>query len=135
MITKDVPNFNAVKRNMLAAMAVHGVDSISVEYSGCGDSGQIDRITITPDTALKASVAIPGFTHWNWRTSKSEPLVATSFSDAAELLTNMLIEHYHDGYENNEGGSGTVTIDRHLGTIEYERLDYFTESTSNTETL
>jgi len=101
---------NDLKRDLLAAMGAGGIATVRVEYSGSGDDGCIDCIALEP----KAAEADAG----------------KAITELAERLTEALIEHYHDGYENNDGGAGVVTVGAEPGTIEYERTDYYTESTT-----
>jgi len=107
----DVPQaINDLKRDLLAAMRASGVVTVRVEYSGSGDDGCIDCIVLEP----KAAQGDAG----------------KAVTELAERLTEALIEHYHDGYENNDGGAGVVTAGAEAGTIEYERTDYYTDSTT-----
>jgi hypothetical protein len=122
-----------VKANLLAAMKQHNVDTITIEYSGCGDSGGIDDVAIKPTEAAKAEVAIAGFTDYDFSARATKPRIATSFNDAAELLAYLLIEQYHSGYENNDGGAGVITVSQDA--IEYERTDYYTESSTDSLAL
>jgi hypothetical protein len=100
------------KTAIIQAMNRDGIDSIAITYSGSGDSGQIDEIALTP---AKASYA----------TYNGSDIPLRSF---VEDFADELIESAHSGYENGDGGAGTITITRATATVTWEHSDFYTES-------
>lgn len=80
----------ALRSTILPVLAQAGVARVVAEYSGYGDSGAIDRIAYLD--AQGQPVSLPG-----------EAAVATS-------LENALYEFLPGGFEINEGGQGTLTL-------------------------
>lgn len=70
-------------------------ETITMEYSGYGDSGDIESCSVDD-------------------------------SDVAEFLWEMMWTK-HSGFENNEGGNGTVTWDLKLDQITIEHREAYTE--------
>ena len=92
-------------------------DSITVAFSGSGDSGDDNEIVTNNEDLLALQVRIPGIEAsydattkaWNhttcWKT--------LSVSDAVNVLCdNVIKEAGFDGYENDAGGQGEITIER-----------------------
>ena len=99
----------AEKTALLTALQEAGVTVAVIEYSGCGDSGQVDTIELQPSGIGEAATI-------------------RKLEEQLEGFTALLIDHYHCGYENNEGGGGSVTIDVVAGTVQYDSYDYYTET-------
>jgi len=116
------------KAALLAGLKASRVATVTIEYDGEGDSGQIE--TIVARTArgkpatLRGSVTLD--LHGQAREYKSLEEVLDEFAWA-------ILRVYHDGFENNEGGFGTLTIDVAKGTITLDHNDRIIE-VSNTET-
>ena len=107
----NVPQeITTLKSELLAGMRTADVATVRVEYSGSGDDGCIDSIELDPRPA--------------------DADVAKGLTESAERLTEALIDHYHGGYENNDGGCGVILVGAEAGTIEYDRTDYYTDSTT-----
>lgn len=79
-----------------------GVSTVSVSYSGCGDEGR------TEDPQLQDEAG--------------DPLVATSLPSHIDVsaLGDLLATFVPEGYEENEGGWGTVTFNVPNGKIRIE---------------
>lgn len=112
------------KNDFIAAMTTAGVAVAIITYSGSGDDGGFEHIqfykTIADAEAFKAIepdpplVPVPESYRWH----KGEA-VATSWSYAGSILHDIVIDEYGlSGYWNDDGGSGTITIDAQAGTIE-----------------
>lgn len=85
------------------AYAQHGITQVVVHYDGCGDSGCISGVEYLPE-----GVSLP-------------PWIEKSLLDIAE-------NYCPDGYENNDGGYGTLTLYPQLGLARLDHRDYYEES-------
>lgn len=77
----------------LGLLRQKGVAKIEVEYSGYGDSGDIESIAAICLTGIEIDL---------------DQSLETQVSDAAWALVH---QAGHDGFENNEGGDGHITWD------------------------
>lgn len=80
-----------------------GVQRVVFRYDGSGDSGCVDVVEYEPEDA-----AVP-----KW---------------ADERLHELAENYCPPGYENNEGGGGTLTLYPFLGLAEREHRDHFTDT-------
>ena len=125
--------FPANKALAIEALRGAGVTRVTVDFSGSGDSGQLDGVDISGnepfgpiDVTLRSTSMYPG--------SHVERL-----TEVDELITDLAFQVIdaagHSGWENNDGASGTITFDIEAGTIEFSIDSYFTESTNDTQVL
>jgi hypothetical protein len=125
---------------LLAAARAAGLRSIAVEYSGSGDSGNgTDFATDPPGFDLDGvsieivevdSRWIDGV--WN----RSFNTAVRSMTHASEELTYLVIEVCgHSGYENNEGGYGSLTLDCETGALTLEHSNYYVETNTSCHEL
>lgn len=125
--------FPANKALAIEALRGAGVTKATVEFSGSGDSGQIDYINVEGtkpfgliDVTLRSTSMHPG-SHEN------------RLTDVDELITDLAFQVIdaagHSGYENNDGASGTIVFNVESSTIEFEINSYYTESEYSAETL
>jgi len=89
-------------RELLERLRSLGVTSVHAEYNGYGDEGQIEHLAFEPE-----GIAIP-------------KEIEQETEDACDALCP-------DGYENNDGGYGSISIDVTTGRIEHEHNDCHTE--------
>lgn len=89
------------KAAILAAAKAMLIDDIEFTYNGEGDEGQIDEINAT-------------------RSDEGHPLPT-----AVDITTGQ-----SDGFEINDGGFGTITIDVATTKVSLNRHDNFVDSTS-----
>ena len=125
--------FPANKALALEALRGAGVTKATVEFSGSGDSGQLDGTVFEPEAQDFPAIDV---------TLRSTSMYGggeetfTSVDDLIDNLTFQVIDATgHSGYENNDGASGTTTFDIEAGTIEFSIDSYFTESTNDTQVL
>jgi hypothetical protein len=134
--------FNFNKHALVQAMRVVGITSVAVTYNGCGDSGQTDEACFEPTAATDGAhqVSVAHLQHrWNVERGCSEryvEFVEMEIIDVAGSLCDLAITLMgHDGYENNDGGAGTFTLQAADGSAELEHSDYYTESDTTTHAL
>jgi len=95
----------ASRVELLAQLCALGISEVTAEYEGYGDSGNVEDVTVQP-----SEVQLP------------EPL-ATKVGDFAWSLAY----HHHPGFENNEGGYGTLTWDIAADSITLDHADRYVE--------
>jgi hypothetical protein len=113
-------------------LAEAGITSVTVEFNGESDSGQIESVIAC---AGESRVELPKtpvtLQHVSWNsdtvTDRTEPL-----PEAIETLCYDYLEQEHGGWENNDGAFGTFTFDVASRTIELEFHGRYTDiDTSN----
>lgn len=118
-------------RVIATALRDHGLTQCSIEYSGYGDSGEFNDVVVEPENQTARlpnltvvtcdSVFVGGAYDLKYATKEC------AFNDAVEALLDLLLEKGgHAGFENNEGGGGTLTITAD-GKIEYDHYDNVVE--------
>ena len=80
----------------------------TIEYDGEGDSGQIENIRFDSGGILIPDQPLPGTTKRLFSQPHFSP---QTLREALEAFAWELLAVYHDGFENNEGAFGIVTID------------------------
>ena len=134
-------SFEAVRANrqpLLTALAALAITQLVVRYEGGGDSGDVSELEIFPESLAQANIA---------NTLKVEQLTyhclageyqdgeyryflqeqQSSIDSALRDFTLTWVDAHHGGWENNDGGSGTVTINVTEGTFRLEHTEYYTE--------
>ena len=103
-----------LRAEILPALAQHRVANVEAAYSGYGDSGAIDGVQYSD----KSGVLV-----------EREKIPAT----LTEQLENTLYEFLPAGFEINDGGQGTLTLDVQDGriTLQHQENEVF----SNDSTL
>jgi hypothetical protein len=95
----------AAKRPILAALKRAGIANLEIAYDGEGDGGQIGEITATDGDGkpvpLKGSVLL------NLDGTRRKYCL----TEALDAFTWEVLSLYHDGFEINDGGFGTLSID------------------------
>ena len=118
------------KASLFAAFAAAGITCVTVNFDGCGDSGQIEGIEVRagdtfaklPDTQVE--IARTDFFHDEVSRS-AEPL-----REAIESVCYLILEAKHGGWENNEGAYGEFVFDVAADTITLD-FNYRIETTDN----
>ncbi len=65
------------------------------------------------------------------RWESMESTKTTSLAEALEQMADDLIELHHSGYENNDGGGGSITFDAQAESVSYEYYHYYVERESH----
>ncbi|PTQ84033.1 DUF6878 family protein [Agitococcus lubricus] len=134
-------SFEAVRANrqpLLDALAALAITQLVVRYEGGGDSGDVSELEIFPESLAQANIA---------NTLKVEQLTyhcladeyqdgeyryflqeqQSSIDSALRDFVLTWVDAHHGGWENNDGGSGTMTINVTEGTFRLEHTEYYTE--------
>jgi hypothetical protein len=112
-------------KSVCKALQEQGITSVETVYSGGGDSGDYEHPVfmregedVSPDGSVERFRA-----HREWSRKKAlwintgiKKSTAT-LEDAAFDLMEKAVSIRHGGWENNEGGEGTVTLDVPLGVL------------------
>jgi hypothetical protein len=145
----EIPVAKSILEPFLAKLKELGVGLVTAEYTGGGDSGDIDNVAfilagetedVGPDSeetqgsevnpVTDVSVAFPSRSYDIVNhTYVYDPVTEESYKDlplrdVAERLLFILIENTgHSGWENNEGGGGNLTLNVD-GEVTLEHYDY-----------
>ena len=90
------------------ALRRRGISLVEITYDGEGDSGQIEDICVLHATNQRASLD-PPITIALYAHKPAIPY--DSLREALDAFAWILLQEYHLGYENNDGGYGTIVID------------------------
>lgn len=111
------------KAVLIAHLKTLGITSVSIGYDGEGDQGQISDIEALEPTEVKIKLMTNG-----------TPLGAhRELTDALENFAWKVLDDHHAGFENNDGGFGTITIDVAANNVSLEKNDKFVDF--HTETV
>jgi hypothetical protein len=98
-----------LRAEIIPALANHRVANIEAAYSGYGDSGAIDGIQYRDAAGVRVD-----------RTTLPTSVV--------EQLENVLYEFLPAGFEINDGGQGTLTIDTQTAKVTIQHQENYTET-------
>lgn len=91
-----------LKQNLFDFLGAQGIVLVTVDFDGCGDSGQIESISAFDE---HGEVAVPEGKLANSE-DDGEPV-----KDVIESLAYDLLQSEHGGWENNEGAYGEFRFD------------------------
>ena len=99
---------------LVACLKQAGIAMVEVKYSGSGDSGGVEEIETTPndiDLAGKSCLRVEIDYGWTKQPACTIKVSLENLEDRLSGIADEMISLFgHDGYENNEGGYGTMTI-------------------------
>lgn len=127
MPTPDVgpeESFEQRKQALFSTLAKHGIHTVTAEYDGEGDSGQINEISAFAADDTPVALNIP-------HNADGEPQRAT-LHDCLEDFCWDILELHHDGFEINDGGFGTFTFSVPDTSIQLCHNDRFVDVTTTT---
>ena len=102
-----------LRAEVLPALRNHRVATVEAAYSGYGDSGAIDGIQFRDTAGQRVDRA-------------SLP------KDVIEQLENCVYEFLPSGFEINDGGQGTLTIDTQTAKVTIQHQENYTETRDST---
>jgi hypothetical protein len=97
------------KDRVLGILHTNGVATVTVGYSGDGDSGQVDDIVGLDANGVAVDLVFAG-------------MPADETKGLHEMIEEFawdVIAFEHDGFENNDGGFGSLEIDVEARTIKW----------------
>lgn len=95
----------AARTELLRPLRALGITDVTAEYGGYGDSGNIEDVTLQP-----SGIKLPD-----------------DLSARLEDFAWSFAYHQHPGFENNEGGYGTLTWDISADSITLDHADRYVE--------
>ena len=119
------------KSALFDALAAAGIQTVVIEFDGCGDSGQLENITGLD--AANAEIALPEENIEIREVQFEGPrtlVVKRPVRDVLETLAYDFLEQTHDGWENGDGGHGEFTFDVATRSITLDYNERFTDSTN-----
>ena len=124
---------NELNKNVVFdALVALGITSVTVEFDGYSDSGQIEEITAQAsggDTELP-STSLTTFTPEE--TTCDVDAVETTLRDAIEALCYDYLNQEHSGWENSDGAYGEFRFDVGARSIHLEFNARFMDATNYT---
>jgi hypothetical protein len=129
------------RRILLTTLAEAGAVIATATYVGCGDSGGVEDVSVEMPAATSFDMSAPVtvfaergvFENGRWETTMVEQEV--SVEQALRDFADEAIDLVHGGWENGDGGSGSVIFDCQAGTLRIEHTAYFTDSDYEETTL
>jgi len=114
------------KQTIIAALLANDIACVTAEYDGEGDQGQVN--TISAYDADNKEVPLDGMTVTMPADDKPTPL-----QEAIDDFAWAVLDAYHAGFENNDGGYGTLTISAHNDSVVLQHNDRFIDVHQSTE--
>ena len=127
---------------LITVLKDQGIQIATVDYAGAGDSGDTCDLAVQPpeqltglsDIKVKQHVVDVQYLGYGQRAcSMRETEVA--LDEAVRDFAMRWVDSLNGGWENNDGASGTVTINVTDNLIVLEHTAYYTESTSYEHSL
>lgn len=116
------------KTVLFDALAAAGIATVTIEFEGSGDSGQMEEPCAR--TADKTIVALPAeaveLERAEWSLELTKETMA--LPDALEIMAWRLLGETHGGWEDNDGGYGEFAFDLSDRTITLEFHQRYTET-------
>jgi hypothetical protein len=121
---EQMDRYNRLKREsqtedratVMAVLKACGITKVVIRYDGYGDSGGVEECTVEGGQGQE-SLTVPVQTVILDWSSAEKTIQMSPLRDVLETLTMQYVDVEHDGWENNEGGSGDVTFDPVADTI------------------
>ncbi len=130
------------KKRICEALREAGISKVVATYAGYGDSGGFDEVDYydgndqknPPTTEIEYIEA-----SYVWRANgrvSSVKHVKKSLDDAVlDFCYDAIDVAGHGGYENGDGGGGTITIHVASQKVEVDHYDYYTETIDSHDEL
>ena len=119
------------KSALFDALSAAAIQTVLIEFDGCGDSGQLENITGLD--AENAEIPLPEANIEIREVQFEGPsilVVKRPVRDVLETLAYDFLEQTHDGWENGDGGHGEFTFDVATRSITLVYNERFTDSTN-----
>jgi rhodanese-related sulfurtransferase len=118
-----------VNQTVLAALRSKNIARVEIDYDGEGDTGQIADIWAVDAADHPVSLDRP----ITVALDPDKPAIACdSLHEALDAFAWLLLAEYHNGYENNDGGFGTIVIDVAKNSTTIDHNDRITDVVNTT---
>ena len=108
------------------ALAEAGIEKVSIEFDGAGDSGQIEDVLAW--NAAGDTIPLPADRKLHLPSSQPDnPPVEMTLQEAVETLAYDFLEETHPGWEINDGAFGTFVFDVTDRAITLDYRERFTD--------
>jgi hypothetical protein len=115
------------KVSVMAALKACGITKVVIRYDGYGDSGGVEECSVEGGQGQE-SLAMPVQTAIvDWPLAE-KAIHTAPLREVLETLAMECVAADHDGWENNEGGSGDVTFDPVADTITVSHTENYIAS-------
>lgn len=129
-LAKRARRLPLIKAELIKALAAIKANLALITYDGCGDNGQIESVEAFRANGKSVSLDTPPF-ELAVEASETTGRYA-SLREALDDYAWELLAVNHQGFENDDGGFGTITIDVARGTVTLDHNDRFTDSVNTT---
>ena len=122
----------ANRDTLIAALAPYGVAAATIQFDGCGDEGQIDSVVLTNDDDQPVGMPTIAVSYVNDISDSGTPVTAVqTLLQALENFAYDVLGDFHGGWQDNDGGFGTVTLDvaARTATLDFNSRYTATENT------
>lgn len=110
--------------DLFDVLSDYGVTSVSVDYSGSGDSGGIDGVVFMKEDKIFDAMDL-------YKDAGHTDDSPQDLENAVSDLAMGLVEHQHGGWENNNGGGGEVIFDVQNERVEVNHYDWYMEAATS----
>lgn len=114
---------SAKKAHLLAILKANNIKDVVVSYDGEGDSGQIQDYQATDTSGNPIDLA----RHGPLTQPNDTPSQFSSLCNLIEEFCWDVLDAFHAGFENNDGGFGEFAFDVECGTVELSHNDRFVD--------
>lgn len=131
-----------------AALLAAGGAKLAITYSGSGDEGEIDSVTVQNENGTPLEIAgLPPLemtsmasasyhAEKGWVENSAAEVAMMGVQQACELVCNDWLQiEGHGGYECDDGGQGKISLDLLSGAALFEHQDRYTEYQEDLVTL
>jgi hypothetical protein len=125
-------NLNKSRDALLVSLKTQGITHVTAEYEGGGDSGGVETVTALPDNvdldSVQVTMPVTGQVHRDGEWVEETRDETMSLTNAVHQFVYDVLRAYYPGWEINDGGRGTVTIDAEAGAAKLDHTMFYTES-------
>ena len=116
------------KAVLFDALAAAGIATVTVEFEGSGDSGQMEKpcARAADETVIDLPSQAVEIERVDWNLGPLKEQLA--LPDAVEIMAWGLLGEAHGGWENDDGGYGEFTFDVAELSIKLEYHERYTET-------
>lgn len=115
------------QKTIFDALAFHKIESVTIDFDGYGDNGQIESIQVNTKSEISLKQIKVEYQFTERHTAESHTTVI-DLSEAIEDLVYRLLEQTHNGWEDNQGAFGEFTFDTASRKVTLAYNERFTDS-------